>query len=63
MLGSVELERLHLGLRSALLLIFYLLVDGERVPIIPDQPEEGIVAPVISQSLGCKVILDCTANF
>ncbi len=51
MLGSVELERLHLGLRSALLLIFYILVDRERVPILPDQPEEGIVAPVISQSL------------
>jgi len=57
------LERLHPGLRGALLLIFYLLVDRERAPIILDQPEEWIVAPVIRQSLGCKDILDYTANF
>lgn len=42
MLGSVELERLSPGQRGALLLIFYLLVDKDRVPIILDQPEENL---------------------
>jgi len=42
MLGSVELERLSPGQRGALLLIFYLLVDRDRVPIILDQPEENL---------------------
>lgn len=42
MLGSVELARLSPGQRGALLLIFYLLVDRERVPIILDQPEENL---------------------
>lgn len=42
MLGSVELERLSPGQRGALLLIFYLLVDRERIPIILDQPEENL---------------------
>jgi hypothetical protein len=42
MLGGVELERLSPGQRGALLLIFYLLVDRDRVPIILDQPEENL---------------------
>ncbi|NIJ82129.1 TrlF family AAA-like ATPase [Xanthomonas cannabis] len=42
MLGSVELERLSPGQRGALLLIFYLLVDRDRMPIILDQPEENL---------------------
>lgn len=42
MLGSVELERLSPGQRGALLLIFYLLVDRDRIPIILDQPEENL---------------------
>lgn len=42
MLGSVELERLSPGQRGALLLIFYLLVDRDRVPIVLDQPEENL---------------------
>ncbi|SCX71579.1 hypothetical protein SAMN03159363_3937 [Variovorax sp. EL159] len=42
MLGSVELERLSPGQRGALLLIFYLLVDLDRIPIILDQPEENL---------------------
>jgi hypothetical protein len=42
MLGSVELERLSPGQRGALLLIFYLLVDRERIPISLDQPEENL---------------------
>ena len=42
MLNSVELERLSPGQRGALLLIFYLLVDRDRIPIILDQPEENL---------------------
>lgn len=42
MLGSVELERLSPGQRGALLLIFYLLVDRDRIPIVLDQPEENL---------------------
>lgn len=41
-LGSVELEQLSPGQRGALLLIFYLLVDRDRIPIILDQPEENL---------------------
>ncbi|MGB9989355.1 TrlF family AAA-like ATPase [Pseudoduganella rhizocola] len=41
-LDNVELERLSPGQRGALLLIFYLLVDRERIPIILDQPEENL---------------------
>jgi predicted ATPase len=42
MLNNVELERLSPGQRGALLLIFYLLVDRDRIPIILDQPEENL---------------------
>lgn len=42
MLGNVELERLSPGQRGALLLIFYLLVDRDHMPIILDQPEENL---------------------
>lgn len=41
-LGGVELEQLSPGQRGALLLIFYLLVDRDRIPIILDQPEENL---------------------
>lgn len=41
-LGGVDLERLSPGQRGALLLIFYLLVDQDRMPIILDQPEENL---------------------
>ena len=42
MLNNVELERLSPGQRGALLLIFYLLVDRDRIPIILDQPEANL---------------------
>lgn len=42
LLKGVELERLSPGQRGALLLIFYLLVDQDRAPIILDQPEENL---------------------
>lgn len=41
-LDNVELERLSPGQRGALLLIFYLLVDRDRMPIVLDQPEENL---------------------
>src|SRR5690606_3996549 len=36
---NVEVEKLSPGQRGALLLIFYLLVDKDKTPIILDQPE------------------------
>ncbi len=63
MLVSVELQSRYPGLHVKLLLIFYLLVEKEHVPIILDQPEERIVLPVIRLSLRYNNILDCTANF
>jgi predicted ATPase len=41
-MGGVSLERLSPGQRGALLLIFYLLVDRDRIPIVLDQPEENL---------------------
>ncbi|WP_338938791.1 TrlF family AAA-like ATPase [Paraburkholderia sp. 22B1P] len=41
-MAGVPLERLSPGQRGALLLIFYLLVDRERIPIVLDQPEENL---------------------
>ena len=39
---DVQIEQLSPGQRGALLLIFYLLVDKGRNPIILDQPEENL---------------------
>lgn len=50
-LDNVELERLSPGQRGALLLIFYLLVDQERIPIILDQPEENLDNETVYQLL------------
>lgn len=50
-LGNVELERLSPGQRGALLLIFYLLVDRERIPIVLDQPEENLDNETVYQLL------------
>lgn len=50
-LDNVELERLSPGQRGALLLIFYLLVDRERIPIILDQPEENLDNETVYQLL------------
>lgn len=41
-MSGVSLERLSPGQRGALLLIFYLLVDRDRIPIVLDQPEENL---------------------
>jgi predicted ATPase len=41
-LGTKTLEELSPGERGALLLIFYLLLDNNNIPLIIDQPEENL---------------------
>lgn len=42
MLNSKPLEILSPGERGALLLVFYLMIDEEEVPLIIDQPEDNL---------------------
>ena len=41
-MGQKELNQLSPGERGTLLLVFYLLVDKEQIPLIIDQPEENL---------------------
>jgi ABC-type lipoprotein export system ATPase subunit len=41
-LGNTELNQLSPGEKGALLLIFYLLIDKNDIPLIIDQPEENL---------------------
>lgn len=41
-MGDKELHQLSPGERGAILLVFYLLVDKEDIPLIIDQPEENL---------------------
>ena len=41
-LGSKELSKLSPGERGLLLLIFYLILDKENLPLIIDQPEDNL---------------------
>lgn len=41
-MGDKELSQLSPGERGTLLLVFYLLVDKEDIPLIIDQPEENL---------------------
>ena len=41
-LGEKELHELSPGERGSLLLIFYLLVDKDEIPLLIDQPEENL---------------------
>lgn len=41
-MGDKELDQLSPGERGTLLLIFYLLVDKDDVPLVIDQPEENL---------------------
>lgn len=41
-LGDKELSELSPGERGALLLIFYLLLDNDNIPLVIDQPEENL---------------------
>ena len=67
---DTKIEQLSPGQRGALLLIFYLLVDKGRNPIILDQPEENLdnetvvslLVPVLSEAKKCRQIIMVTHN-
>ena len=67
---ETPIEQLSPGQRGALLLIFYLLVDKGRSPIILDQPEENLdnetvvslLVPVITEAKKSRQIIMVTHN-
>jgi ABC-type lipoprotein export system ATPase subunit len=67
---ETQIEQLSPGQRGALLLIFYLLVDKGRYPIILDQPEENLdnetvvslLVPVLSEAKKNRQIIMVTHN-
>lgn len=67
---DAPIEQLSPGQRGALLLIFYLLVDKGRNPIILDQPEEnldnetvvGLLVPVLTEAKKRRQIIMVTHN-
>lgn len=67
---DTKIEQLSPGQRGALLLIFYLLVDKGRNPIILDQPEENLdnetvvslLVPVVSEAKKKRQIIMVTHN-
>ncbi len=69
-LGDKELHQLSPGERGTLLLVFYLLVDKEVIPLIIDQPEENLdnqtvyqlLVPCIKEAKQRRQILIVTHN-
>lgn len=67
---DAQIEQLSPGQRGALLLIFYLLVDKDRSPIVLDQPEENLdnetvvslLVPVVTQAKEHRQIIMVTHN-
>jgi len=67
---DTQIEQLSPGQRGALLLIFYLLVDKGKAPIILDQPEENLdnetvfrlLVPVLSEAKKQRQIIMVTHN-
>jgi ABC-type multidrug transport system ATPase subunit len=67
---ETQIEQLSPGQRGALLLIFYLLVDKGRNPIILDQPEENLdnqtvvslLVPVLTEAKKKRQIIMVTHN-
>ena len=67
---DTQIEQLSPGQRGALLLIFYLLVDSGKTPIILDQPEENLdnetvfrlLVPVLSEAKRQRQIIMVTHN-
>ncbi len=67
---QTQIEQLSPGQRGALLLIFYLLVDKGKMPIILDQPEENLdnqtvyhlLVPVVSEAKKYRQIIMVTHN-
>jgi ABC-type lipoprotein export system ATPase subunit len=67
---DTQIEQLSPGQRGALLLIFYLLVDRGRNPIVLDQPEENLdnetvvslLVPVLNEAKKNRQIIMVTHN-
>lgn len=67
---QAQIEQLSPGQRGALLLIFYLLVDKGKMPIILDQPEENLdnqtvyhlLVPVVCEAKKYRQIIMVTHN-
>jgi ATPase subunit of ABC transporter with duplicated ATPase domains len=67
---DTQIEQLSPGQRGALLLIFYLLVDKGRNPIVLDQPEENLdnetvvslLVPVLTEAKKHRQIIMVTHN-
>lgn len=67
---DTQIEQLSPGQRGALLLIFYLLVDKGKMPIILDQPEENLdnetvfrlLVPVLSEAKKLRQVIMVTHN-
>jgi ABC-type lipoprotein export system ATPase subunit len=67
---DTEIQQLSPGQRGALLLIFYLLVDKGRNPIVLDQPEENLdnetvvslLVPVLNEAKRYRQIVMVTHN-
>nr|WP_222528850.1 AAA family ATPase [Azospirillum sp. 412522] len=67
---GTQIEQLSPGQRGALLLVFYLLVDKKRNPIILDQPEENLdnetivslLVPVLNAAKENRQIIMVTHN-
>lgn len=51
-LAGKDIQQLSPGERGALLLVFYLLVDRDEIPLIIDQPEENLDNQTVFELLG-----------
>lgn len=68
--GEKSLEQLSPGEKGALLLIFYLLLDNNDIPLIIDQPEDNldnnsvanVLVPFIKKAKGKRQIILVTHN-
>jgi ABC-type lipoprotein export system ATPase subunit/uncharacterized protein YoxC len=68
--GNRNLEQLSPGERGALLLVFYLLVDKDTIPLVIDQPEENLdnesvykmLVPCIKQAKERRQVIIVTHN-
>jgi len=68
--GDRSLEQLSPGERGALLLVFYLLVDKDTIPLVIDQPEENLdnesvykmLVPCIKQAKERRQVIIVTHN-